>query len=84
MKTRIHDDISETIGDTPLVKLTRVVGDTRASVCAKLEYLNPCGSVKDRTVLAMIEALGVANLVLALQLRDHVSLSSYLDLLCQK
>ncbi|MEE8550681.1 MAG: cysteine synthase family protein [Gemmatimonadota bacterium] len=56
MKTRIHDDISETIGDTPLVKLTRVVGDTRASVCAKLEYLNPCGSVKDRTVLAMIEA----------------------------
>ncbi len=56
VKTRIHDDVSETIGDTPLVKLTRVVGETRALVCAKLEYLNPCGSVKDRTVLAMIEA----------------------------
>ncbi len=56
VKTRIHDDVSETIGDTPLVKLTRVVGVTRALVCAKLEYLNPCGSVKDRTVLAMIEA----------------------------
>jgi cystathionine beta-synthase len=56
MKSRIHDDVSATIGGTPLVKLTRVVGDTRALVCAKLEYLNPCGSVKDRTVLAMIEA----------------------------
>jgi cystathionine beta-synthase len=56
MKSRIHDDVSSTIGGTPLVKLTRVVGDTRALVCAKLEYLNPCGSVKDRTVLAMIEA----------------------------
>ncbi len=56
VKTRIHDDVSETIGGTPLVKLTRVVGDTRALVCAKLEYLNPCGSVKDRTVRAMIEA----------------------------
>ncbi len=56
VKTRIHNDVSETIGSTPLVKLTRTVGDTRALVCAKLEYLNPCGSVKDRTVLAMIEA----------------------------
>jgi cystathionine beta-synthase len=56
MMSRIHDDVSATIGGTPLVKLTRVVGDTRALVCAKLEYLNPCGSVKDRTVLAMIEA----------------------------
>ncbi len=56
MKTRIHGDVSETIGGTPLVKLTRIVEDTRALVCAKLEYLNPCGSVKDRTVLAMIEA----------------------------
>jgi cystathionine beta-synthase len=54
--SRIHDDISATIGGTPLVRLTRVVGDSRALVCAKLEYLNPCGSVKDRTVLAMIEA----------------------------
>jgi len=56
VKTRLHDGISETIGNTPLVKLTRIVEDTRALVCAKLEYLNPCGSVKDRTVLAMIEA----------------------------
>lgn len=56
MKTRILDGVSATIGGTPLVKLTRVVGNTRALVCAKLEYLNPCGSVKDRTVLAMIEA----------------------------
>lgn len=56
MKSRIHDDVSATIGGTPLVKLTRVVGDAPALVCAKLEYLNPCGSVKDRTVIAMIEA----------------------------
>jgi cystathionine beta-synthase len=56
VKTRLHDDVSETIGNTPLVKLQRIVEDTRALVCAKLEYLNPCGSVKDRTVLAMIEA----------------------------
>jgi cystathionine beta-synthase len=56
MKSRIHNDVSATIGGTPLVKLTRVVGDAPALVCAKLEYLNPCGSVKDRTVIAMIEA----------------------------
>ncbi len=56
VKPRIHADVSETIGGTPLVKLMRVVDDTRALACAKLEYLNPCGSVKDRTVLAMIEA----------------------------
>ena len=56
MRKRIHADVSETIGGTPLVRLARVVDDTRALVCAKLEYFNPCGSVKDRTALAMIKA----------------------------
>ena len=40
-----------------------MVGDTRALVCAKLEYLNPCGSVKDRAVLAMIESRRAGRLV---------------------
>lgn len=56
MRNRIDADVAETIGGTPLVRLTRVVDDTRAVVCAKLEYFNPFGSIKDRTVLAMIEA----------------------------
>lgn len=51
----IHNSITEAIGQTPLVKLNRVVGDCRATVAVKLEYFNPSGSLKDRAVLAMIE-----------------------------
>lgn len=51
----IIDSIVGTIGKTPLVRLNRVVGDTKATVAVKLEYFNPGGSLKDRAVLSMIE-----------------------------
>jgi cysteine synthase A len=53
---RIYDDITQTIGNTPLVRLRRVVGDAKATVVAKLENFNPLWSVKDRIGVAMIEA----------------------------
>jgi cysteine synthase A len=53
---RIYDDITQTIGHTPLVKLRRVVGDAKATVVAKLESFNPLWSVKDRIGVAMIDA----------------------------
>ncbi len=49
-------EASAAIGDTPLVALRRLGEDAGAEVVAKLEYLNPGGSVKDRIGLAMIEA----------------------------
>lgn len=53
---RIYDDITQTIGHTPLVRLRKVVGDAKATVAAKLESFNPLWSVKDRIGVAMIEA----------------------------
>src|SRR5437762_14347797 len=53
---RIYDDITQTIGMTPLVRLRRVVGDAKATVVAKLENLNPLWSVKDRIGVSMIDA----------------------------
>jgi cysteine synthase A len=53
---RIYDDITQTIGATPLVLLRRVVGDTGATVVAKLESFNPLWSVKDRIGVSMINA----------------------------
>jgi cysteine synthase A len=53
---RIYNSITECIGNTPLVRLRRVVGDAQATVVAKLENLNPLWSVKDRIGVAMIEA----------------------------
>ena len=47
--------VLETIGNTPLVRLERVVPRDAAEVWIKLEYLNPSGSMKDRMALAMIE-----------------------------
>ncbi len=52
----VYDDITQTIGATPLIKLRRVVGDAKATVLAKLENFNPLWSVKDRIAVAMIEA----------------------------
>jgi cystathionine beta-synthase len=50
-----HDNVLGTIGNTPLVKLNRVVGDLPCTVLAKVEFFNPGGSVKDRIAMGMIE-----------------------------
>ncbi len=47
--------ILDLIGNTPLIKLNHVTGDTKATVLVKLEYLNPGGSIKDRIAAQMIE-----------------------------
>ena len=52
----VYDDVLQTIGRTPLVRLNRLPGPESATVLAKIESRNPGGSVKDRIGLAMIEA----------------------------
>lgn len=53
---RIYDNITETFGNTPLVRLNRIVGDAPANVFVKLESANPANSVKDRLGIAIIDA----------------------------
>ena len=53
---RVHESLIELIGDTPLVRLKRVAEGLPAPVYAKVEYLNPGGSVKDRIALRMVDA----------------------------
>jgi cystathionine beta-synthase len=52
----INDSILETIGDTPLVRLSRIAPGMRPQLLAKLEVFNPGGSIKDRIAVALIEA----------------------------
>ena len=52
---RIYNNIVETVGRTPLVKLNRVTAGLEATVLLKCEFFNPLGSVKDRIGMAMIE-----------------------------
>jgi cysteine synthase len=51
---RIFDNIAQTVGHTPLVRVNRIAGD--ATVLAKLESFNPANSVKDRIGVAIIDA----------------------------
>ena len=52
----IRDSILEAVGETPLVRLSRLGKDVKPALVAKLEALNPGGSIKDRVALALIEA----------------------------
>ena len=52
---RVYDNILDTIGNTPLVKLNRITQSLQCKMYGKLEFFNPGGSVKDRIGLAMIE-----------------------------
>jgi cysteine synthase A len=65
LRGHVYDDITQTFGNTPLVRLRRVVGDTKATVIAKLENFNPLWSVKDRIGVAMIDAAEKAGKITA-------------------
>ncbi|HEX4997660.1 MAG TPA: cystathionine beta-synthase [Terriglobia bacterium] len=58
-----YENILQAIGNTPLVRLNRAAAGSRATILAKLEYMNPGGSVKDRIGIAMLEAAEKAGLV---------------------
>src|SRR5712691_1158996 len=53
---KIYDDVTQTIGHTPLIRLRRVVGDAKGTVVVKPESFNPLWSVKDRIGVSMIDA----------------------------
>jgi cystathionine beta-synthase len=60
---RYHESVLGLIGHTPLVRLRRVTAGIEALVLAKIEYLNPGGSVKDRIAVRMVEAAEKAGLL---------------------
>ena len=53
-RLRVADDITQLVGETPMLQLKRIVPEGSAEVFAKLEYLNPGGSVKDRAAVGII------------------------------
>src|SRR5882724_770116 len=54
-RLRVAEDITELVGETPMLHLRRIIPATSADVYAKLEYLNPGGSVKDRAAIGIIK-----------------------------
>jgi len=57
IRGKIYDNIIQTMGNTPLVRLPNITKGVAADLCYKLEFFNPIASVKDRIGIAMIEAL---------------------------
>src|SRR5215469_11539811 len=53
-RLRVVDDITKLVGETPMLQLKRMVTSGSADIFAKLEYLNPGGSVKDRAAIGII------------------------------
>ncbi|MFZ9086442.1 MAG: cysteine synthase A [Steroidobacteraceae bacterium] len=62
---RVYDSILDTIGGTPLVRLKRLGHDLPGELLLKLEFFNPCSSVKDRIGVSMIEDLEARGLIKA-------------------
>ncbi len=60
---RIANDVTELIGNTPLVRIRKLAAGSGAEILGKLEFHNPAHSVKDRIGLAMIEAAEAAGLI---------------------
>jgi len=60
---KIANDITELVGNTPLVRLNRITAGLPAQIAAKLEFFNPAHSVKDRIGVAMIDAAEQAGLI---------------------
>jgi cysteine synthase len=62
---RIYNSITDTIGDTPLVRINKMAKDAgvKADILLKLEFFNPIGSVKDRIGVAMIDALEAQGII---------------------
>src|SRR5690554_8177786 len=60
---KIYNNILETIGNTPLVRLNKITKDVEATVLAKVETTNPGNSVKDRMAVKMVEDAEKAGLL---------------------
>lgn len=58
---KIANNVTELVGNTPLVRLNRLTADCKATVAAKLEFFNPGSSVKDRIAVAMLDAAQAAG-----------------------
>jgi cysteine synthase len=60
---KLFNNIVETVGRTPLVKLNRITQDVEATIAIKCEFFNPLGSVKDRIGMSMIDAAEQAGII---------------------
>jgi cystathionine beta-synthase len=56
LKADIKDSILDTVGETPLVRLSRIGAGIATPIVAKIEYFNPGGSIKDRVAIKLVEA----------------------------